>query len=85
MNDRRKSCEERALELLADEALFGLDPGEREELDALLADLPDIDRHCMHYAAAIVQLAGLPAEPEPLPASVQRRIRFRARHSSMFE
>ena len=81
MSDRWQSCEERVLELLADQAAFGLNTDEQEELDALLAIMPDIDRDCMQRMAATVHLASVGKAPEPLPASLQQRIRARAFHA----
>ena len=87
MSECRPSSEgDRLLELLADQAVFGLDPDEREQLEAMLAVAPDVDRECMEYAAAAVHLAGIGTELEPLPASLHRRIRASRqvirRHSS---
>jgi hypothetical protein len=78
MSDRWRSCEGRILELLADEAAFGLGDGEHEELRALLAMMPDFDHHCMERMAATVQLAIVGNRLEPLPPSLQQRIRDRA-------
>ena len=81
MSDRWRSCEERILELLADQATFGLSADEQEELRALLAIVPDIDRDCMQRVAATVHLASVGKAPEPLPASLQQRIRAKALHT----
>ena len=78
MSERWQSCEGRILELLADEAIFGLVDQEKEELAELLAMMPDFDRDCMQRAAATVHLASIADEPEPLPASLQQIIRARA-------
>ena len=81
MSDRWKSCEERILELLADEAAFGLSVDEQEELGVLLVMMPDFDQDCMQRMAATVHLASFGRELEPLPASIQQRIRTRAIHA----
>ena len=81
MTDRRQSWEERILELLADQAAFGLSADEQDELSALLVMMPDFDQDCMQRMAATVHLASVGKEPEPLPASLQQRIRARARQS----
>ena len=81
MSDRWQSCEERVLELLADQATFGLSADEQAELSALLAIMPDFDRDCMQRMAATVHLASVDKAPEPLPASLQQRILARALHA----
>ena len=81
MSDRWQSCEERILELLADQATFGLNTDEQEELNVLLAIMPDIDRDCMQRVAATVHLACVNKSREPLPASLQQKIRTRAFHA----
>jgi len=81
MSDRWQSCEARILELLADQATFGLSADEQEELRALLAIMPDFDRDCMHRMAATIHLASVGKAPEPLPPSLQQRIRARAFHA----
>ena len=78
MSDRWRSCEERILELLADAAVLGLSSAEQEELRALLVMMPDFDHDCMERLAATVQLASVGNRLEPLPASLQQRIRNRA-------
>jgi len=79
MSDRWKSREERILELLADEAVFGLSADERDKLGVLTIAMPDIDRDCMQRTAATVHLASIGREPEPLPESLQQRIVARAK------
>ena len=81
MSDRWQSCEERVLELLADQATFGLSADEQEKLGTLLGMMPDFDRDCMQRMAATVHLASVDKAPEPLPASLQQRIRARAFHA----
>ena len=77
MSDRWQSCEERILELLADQAAFGLSAEEQGELRVLLAMMPDFDQDCMERMAATVHLASVGNALEPLPASIQQRIRDR--------
>ena len=81
MSDRWQSCEERILDLLADQAVFGLSVEEQEELRALLVTMPDFDQDCMQRMAATVQLASVGKELEPLPSSLHQRIRARAIHA----
>jgi len=81
MSNRWQSCETRLLELLADQATFGLSADEQEEFSALLAIMPDFDRDCMQRMAATVHLASFVKAPEPLPASPKQRIRARAFHA----
>ena len=78
MSDRWQSCEERILCLLADQAAFGLSSGEQEELSELLVMRPDFDQDCMQRMAATVHPANVGKHLEPLPASLQRRIRASA-------
>ena len=81
MSDRWQSCEERILELLADQAAFGLGVDEQKELSALLVTMPDFDQDCMQRMAATVHLASVGKAPEPLPVSLQQRIRARVQQS----
>jgi len=81
MSNLWQSCETRVLELLADQATLGLSADEQEELGALLAIMPDFDRDCMQRMAATVHLASVRETPEPLPLSLQQRIRARALHA----
>jgi hypothetical protein len=81
MSDRWLSCEERILELLADEAVFGLSADEQDELRTLMVMMPDFDQDCMQRMAATVHLASFRTELEPLPPSLQQRIRARALHA----
>lgn len=63
--------DERLHELLADRALFCVDPAEQAEIDALLRD-PDIERLAEEYelAAALIDPAVTEAAAEALPASI---------------
>ena len=73
MSNPWKTTEQRLLELLADRAVFGLEPKETQELRQLLQRVPDFDTECMERVAAAVQLACAPVEP--MPAAVRDRIR----------
>ncbi len=64
---------ERLLELLADEAMVGLDAEERAELDALLAASPETDPDGLARVAAQIDLAA-PASVEELPDALRARI-----------
>ena len=63
---------------LADQAAFGLSSDEQEELSALLEITPNFDQDCMQRMAATVHLANVGKYLEPLPTSLQRRIRASA-------
>jgi hypothetical protein len=79
MSQPWKATEQRLLELLADRALFGLEPREAQELRQLLQKDPDFDTECMERVASTVQLACAPIEP--MPAAVRDRIHaFGLRH-----
>ena len=73
MSYPRQDTERRLMALLADRAVFGLEPEEEEEICQLLEKIPDFDTECMERAAATVQLAR--AQVEPMPAAVRDRIR----------
>jgi hypothetical protein len=73
MSDPWRRTERRLLELLADRAVFGLEPMEEQELRQLLEIMPDFDAECMERAAAMVPWVLAPVEP--LPADVRARIR----------
>jgi hypothetical protein len=67
----------RLQELLADEALGGLDVTFRSELEALLGDSADAERDALMRTAALTQLAFLrrdPAALQPMPASLRARL-----------
>jgi len=76
-----QACEKRLLDLLADQALFGLSADEQQELEILLGMMPDFDRDCMQRAAATVHLAGVGKELVPLPTSLQQKIRVSVQQS----
>jgi Anti-sigma-K factor rskA len=76
---RRLPNNERLLELLADDAIHGLDLHERRELREHLADDPDLgdqDFECsmLDIAAAQVSLAHAAADLAPLPARLRDRL-----------
>jgi hypothetical protein len=54
---------------------FGLSVDEQEELESLLVMMPDLDDGSMQCAAATVLLARVGKEVEPLPESLQKKIR----------
>ena len=78
MSERGRSGEERLLELLADEAIFGLIAEEQKEFDTLLAETSGIDRDCMRRAAAAFHLGSISAELESMPTALKQRILARA-------
>jgi len=63
----------RALELLADRAVQGLEAAERRQLDAVLAARPELDDDSFDLAAAAVDLAYTDAA-EPLPPMLRARV-----------
>lgn len=68
---------ERLLDLLAKQAIEGVTPAERSELERLLAQYPDADPQLIDRVAASIMLAGdLPQEP--LPASLRAHVESRA-------
>lgn len=73
MNEYEKN-RDRLLELLADQALFGLDPQELAELETLQKQFPDQPADALEKVAAMVELSGLPADVAPLPDSLRSRI-----------
>ena len=75
MSDCWQSCEQRILELLADQAVFGLTTDEQEELRHLFGMMPDFDQDCMERMAATVQLASVRRQLQPLPKALEQRIR----------
>jgi hypothetical protein len=68
MTDRRA---ERLDELLVVRATEGLDVAEANELEQLLAELPDVDSESFERAAAAVYLAAFRA-PSRMPDSLRR-------------
>lgn len=84
-NDRdRKVRHDRLFDLLADQALFGLEPVEKFELDELLREFPEVRAEEMEATTAAVHAAHLAAEQaqadvdlsdlDQLPTHLQNRI-----------
>ncbi len=69
------SDHDRLLELLAERALVGLDADQQHELDSLLQTQPDFDAECLDRTAALLDWAVAAGDTEPLPQSLQDRIR----------
>lgn len=65
---------ERLLELLAERAVFGLDPAEEAELAGLLRDHPAADVEGLDRVAASVAVALGGAAPAALPAGLRARL-----------
>jgi hypothetical protein len=78
MNDRPHVDETRLLELLAEQAAFGLSAADLAELTRLLQAAPQYDADAMDRAAASVELgmlaSGGPVEPEEMPAALRQKI-----------
>lgn len=66
--------EDRLWDLLADRAIAGLNDGERQELEQLLAEFPEVDADALDRTAAEVDLALSPTATEPLPAALAAKI-----------
>jgi len=79
MRDRITPNNQRTLELLADEAIFGLAADQREQLNALLPKTPGVNENCMQAAAAAVHLASLADKFEPMPTALKESILAQAR------
>ena len=73
------SDHDRLLELLAERALVGLDADQQRELELLLQTHPDFDAECLDRTAALLDTAVAAADTEPLPQSLQDRIRDHSR------
>jgi hypothetical protein len=68
---------ERLQDLLADEALGGLDATHRSELEALLHESPEAERDALMRTAALTQLAFLRRDSsalQPMPAGLRARL-----------
>lgn len=61
-------------ELLADEAVFGLDQAERKELDQLLIETPNAKTIEFEQAAAAYYMAAAPLEIESMPESLRSKV-----------
>lgn len=65
--------------LLIDEATGNLTDASRAELDALLRQHPEVDRHAFERVAAAVFLSiGAAGQEEKMPASLRSRLTLRA-------
>jgi len=67
-------CEERLFELLYTRAIQPLTDAEQSELDALVAESPDIDTDCYDRAAAAIDLHCRGGRVHTLPDHVRERI-----------
>ncbi len=61
-------------ELLADEAVFGLDQADRKELDQLLAENPHAETIEFEQAAAAYYMAAAPLEIESMPKPLRTKV-----------
>ena len=62
MTDASSAAEQRLLDLLADRAVFGLEPAEEQELAALLAAHPNRDPDALDRLAAAVAVTTATAD-----------------------
>lgn len=69
---------ERLFMLLADRAVFGLDPERERELASLAAMFPRIDTNCLDRLAAALVVAHIRSRLEPLPPRLRHTVRDRA-------
>jgi hypothetical protein len=74
ITDASSAAEQRLLELLADRAVFGLEPAEEQELAALLAAHPNRDPDALDRLAAAVAINAATAAPSP-PHSLKTQLR----------
>lgn len=72
--------DERLQELLFQDALEGLDPCERAELDGLLTTSGSLDARGFDRAAAAVHAAALPEKLDEVPAGLRARLSQDAAH-----
>lgn len=73
----KRTHTDRLQELLADEALGGLDATGGSELEALLRESPAAERDALMRTAALTQLAFLRRDSsalQPMPASLRARL-----------
>jgi anti-sigma-K factor RskA len=82
MTEASSTPEQRVLELLADRAVFGLEPAEERELEALLATHPSRDPDALDRLAAAVAAIATNAAAPSLPHSLKARIGEDARRFS---
>ena len=71
MNDEKNR--ERLLELMTDQALFGLESQESLELEQLQKEFPDLQAESFEQLAAMIEVAGL-TQRESLPDSLRDKI-----------
>ncbi len=74
MNSSYPSDHDRMLELLADQAIGGLDAAEQLELKSLLETSPDFDLESLDRTAAMLDVAASAEGIEPLPNHLRDRI-----------
>jgi len=74
MNSSYPSDHDRVLELLADQAISGLDAVEQMELKSLLEVNPDFDLAALDRTAAMLDIAASVDDIEPLPDHLRDRI-----------
>lgn len=75
MTDRSERLES----LLIDEATDNLTDASRTELEALLTEHPEVDRHAFERVAAAIFLSiGATGQEEQMPASLKSRLSFDA-------
>jgi len=74
MSPLAPSDQQRLHELLADRAVQGLEPEEQAELNALLAQAPELDDDSFERTAAAIDLSLSGSEFEPLPVHLSDRI-----------
>lgn len=67
-------CEKRILELLVDQAAFGLTAIHKNELNAIRSIMPEFDLACMEQAAENIHLASVTEDMELMPISLHQRI-----------
>ena len=77
MTEASSTPEQRVLELLADRAVFGLEPAEERELEALLATHPSRDPDALDRLAAAVAAIATNAAAPSLPHSLKMPAGFR--------
>ena len=87
MTDASSAAEQRLLDLLADRAVFGLEPAEEQELAALLAAHPNRDPDALDRLAAAVAVttaAAAPSLPHTLKTQLgEDAVRFAPRRSDL--
>jgi hypothetical protein len=74
MTDASSAAKQRLLDLLADRAVFGLEPAEEQELEALLAAHPTRDADALDQLAAAVAVAAATATAVSVPTTLKTRL-----------